>query len=207
MFLNLGGIANISFNHPDRYIAFDVCPANRVLNLIAGLVHKEYDAGGQMASLGNLDQGLLHQLNELDYYKLPYPKSLANDFGTDEVFPLLKSFGLPHNDLLRTYIEHIVLQIKFSIADNSKIQTPNSKLLVTGGGAFNDFLIGRLSDELSSTGIEVVVPDENLVKYKEALIMGLIGVLRWRQEYNVLSSVTGAERDSIGGAVWIGQEA
>lgn len=207
MFLNLGGIANISFNHPDKYIAFDVCPANRVLNLIAGLVNKEYDAEGEMAALGNVNEELLNKLNDFDYYKLPYPKSLANNFGTDDVFPLLKSFGLPHNDLLRTYVEHIVHQIKLAIADNSKLQTPNSKLFVTGGGAYNKFLIERLSDELSSIGIEVVIPDENLVQYKEALIMGLIGVLRWRQEYNVLSSVTGAERDSIGGAVWIGQEA
>lgn len=207
MFLNLGGIANISFNHPDKYIAFDVCPANRVLNLIAGLVNKEYDAGGEMAALGNVNEELLNKLNSFDYYKLPYPKSLANNFGTDEVFPLLKSFGLPHNDLLRTYVEHIVQQIKFSIADNYKPQTTNHKLLVTGGGAFNNFLIERLAEELSPTGIEVAIPDESLVQYKEALIMALIGLLRWRQEYNVLSSVTGAERDSIGGAVWIGQEA
>jgi anhydro-N-acetylmuramic acid kinase len=207
MFLNLGGIANISFNHPDKYIAFDVCPANRVLNLVADLVNKEYDAGGEMAALGNVNEDLLKKLNGFDYYKLSYPKSLANNFGTDEVFPLLKSFGLPHNDLLRTYVEHIVHQVKLAIADNTKRQTPNPKLLVTGGGAFNKFLIERLSEELSSTGIEIVIPEDNLIQYKEALIMGLIGVLRWRQEYNVLSSVTGAERDSIGGAVWIGQEA
>lgn len=206
MFLNLGGIANISFNLPDRYIAFDICPANRVLNLICGLVHKEYDEGGQMAALGNVHEELLDQLNSFGYYKQPFPKSLANNFGTDEIFPLLKSFGLPHNDLLRTYVEHIVQQIKFAIADIS-IRGQHTKLCVTGGGAFNTFLINRLSEQLTSTGVEVIVPDENLVKYKEALIMGLIGVLRWRQEYNVLSSVTGAERDSIGGAVWIGQEA
>jgi anhydro-N-acetylmuramic acid kinase len=207
MFLNLGGIANISFNHPDKYIAFDVCPANRVLNLVACLVNKEYDAGGEMAALGNVNEDLLNKLNAFDYYKLSYPKSLANNFGTDEVFPLLKTFGLPHNDLLRTYVEHIVHQIKLAIGDNAKHQNPNPKLLVTGGGAFNKFLIERLSEELSSTGIEIVIPEDNLIQYKEALIMGLIGVLRWRQEYNVLSSVTGAERDSIGGAVWIGQEA
>lgn len=211
MFLNLGGIANISFNLPDKYIAFDICPANRVLNLIAGLVNKDYDAGGQMASLGNVNEELLNKLNAFEYYKQPFPKSLANNFGTDEIFPLLKSYGLPHNDLLRTYVEHIVQQIKFAIADNAKpipiAAGTNPKLLITGGGAFNNFLIERLTNELSPIGIEVIVPDENLVKYKEALIMGFIGVLRWRQEYNVLSSVTGAERDSIGGAVWIGQEA
>ncbi|HLO37028.1 MAG TPA: anhydro-N-acetylmuramic acid kinase [Lacibacter sp.] len=207
LFLNLGGIANISFNDPGKYIAFDVCPANRVLNLITGLVNKEYDAGGQMASLGNVNEELLKKLNAFEYYNQPFPKSLANSFGTDEIFPMLKSFGLPHNDLLRTYVEHIVQQIKFAIADNHKLQTTNHKLLITGGGAFNNFLIERLAAELSPIGIEVIVPEENLVKYKEALIMGFIGVLRWRQEYNVLSSVTGAERDSIGGAVWIGQEA
>jgi anhydro-N-acetylmuramic acid kinase len=207
MFLNLGGIANISFNHPDNYIAFDICPANRVLNLVANIVNKDYDRGGQMAAIGNLNAEMLNTLNSFEYYKQPYPKSLANNFGTDEVFPVLKSFGLPHNDMLRTYVEHIVQQIKLAIVRNSEFPTSNSKLLVTGGGAFNDFLMERLSNELSSIGIEVVIPDEDLVRYKEALIMGLIGVLRWRQEYNVFSSVTGAERNSIGGAVWIGQEA
>ena len=207
MFLNLGGIANISFNSPKGYIAFDICPANRVLNLIANIVNKEYDNGGQMAALGNVNDELLNKLNSFEYYKLPYPKSLANNFGTDELFPVLKSFGLPHNDLLRTYVEHIVQQIKFAIVTNSKLHTQNSKLLVTGGGAFNNFLIKRLSEELSANFVEVVIPHENLVKYKEALIMALIGVLRWRQEYNVFSSVTGADRDSIGGAIWIGQEA
>lgn len=207
MFLNLGGIANISFNDPEKYIAFDVCPANKVLNLIAALVNKEYDKNGAMAALGNVNEDLLKQLNDFDYYQQPYPKSLANNFGTDEIFPLMKSFGLTHNDLLRTYVEHIVEQIKFAITDNFKLQTSNSKLLVTGGGAFNSFLVEKLTEALSRIGIAVIVPNENLIKYKEALIMAFIGVLRWRQEYNVLASVTGAERNSIGGALWIGQEA
>ncbi len=219
MCLNLGGIANISFNKDDQYIAYDVCPANRVLNMIAAKVNKEYDAGGEMAALGNVHEGLLQKLNALDYYQQPFPKSLANNFGTDEVYPLICSFGLTHNDELRTCVEHIVFQIEKAIqsavrSSQSKNRTTLSsplgdggKLLITGGGAFNTFLIYRLSAELQSLNIEVVIPEENIVKYKEALIMAFIGVLRWRQEYNVLASVTGAERDSIGGAVWIGQEA
>ena len=206
LFLNLGGIANISFNLGNEYIAFDVCPANRILNLICNGVNKEYDEGGHMASLGNIHEEQLEKLYNLDYYRKSHPKSLANDFGTDVVFPLIKSFGLPHNDELRTYTEHIVQQIKLT-ADNRQLSDSDTKLLVTGGGAFNTFLVQRLSDVLASVGVQVIVPEENLVKYKEALIMALIGVLRWRQEYNVLSSVTGAQRDSIGGAVWIGQEA
>lgn len=206
LFLNLGGIANITINLPGQYVAFDVCPANRVLNLLSGMVHKEFDAGGQMAGMGNVNDDLLKKLNNLPYYQQPFPKSLANDFGTNEIFPLVRSFAITHNDGLRTYVEHIVLQIKNSI-ENSGLPPGSRQMLVTGGGAFNDFMVSRLKEELQPLQINVVVPEENLVKYKEALIMALIGVLRWRQEYNVLSSVTGAACDSIGGAIWNGQEA
>ncbi|MGZ8537750.1 MAG: anhydro-N-acetylmuramic acid kinase [Flavisolibacter sp.] len=205
MFLNLGGIANISFKLPEKYIAFDICPANRVLNLLSAEVGKEYDAGGEMAANGEVHQELLQKLNGLEYYQLTYPKSLDNQFGTKNVFPLVQSFNLSNNDSLRTYVEHIVFQIK---TQASKIRLQgHQKMLVTGGGALNNFLIKRLRDEFNELNIEVVIPDEKIVQYKEALIMALIGVLRWRQEYTVMSSVTGAERDSIGGAVWIGQEA
>jgi anhydro-N-acetylmuramic acid kinase len=205
LYLNLGGIANISFRENERYIAFDVCPANRVLNMTIAKEGKEYDKGGEMASGGTINNELLQKLNSLSYYHQPFPKSLANNFGTDEVYPIVSSFNLSTADALRTYVEHIVQQIKTSI--HTEPQTPNVKLLVTGGGAFNTFLIQRLSEELQPLNIEVVVPDAKLVQYKEALIMAFMGVLRWRQEYNVLCSVTGAQRDSIGGALWIGQEA
>jgi anhydro-N-acetylmuramic acid kinase len=205
-FLNLGGIANISVR-TDRYIAFDICAANRVLNMLAAETGKEYDDEGKMAAEGNIDNDLLRALNALDYYQQPYPKSLANDFGTDTVYPLIKNAGCGIADSLRTYVEHITVQIKSAInSGNGQPKTENKKLLVTGGGAFNTFLVERLEDHLNELNIEVVIPDEKLVKYKEALIMALIGVLRWREETNVLSSVTGAERDSVGGAMWMGQE-
>ncbi|RYY62799.1 MAG: hypothetical protein EOO05_01480 [Chitinophagaceae bacterium] len=89
--------------------------------------------------------------------------------------------------------------------ENANTPLPD-KMLVTGGGAFNTFLIERLSEKLKPLGIQPVVPVADIVNYKEALIMGLIGVLRWREETNVLSSVTGARRDSVGGAFWMGQE-
>ncbi len=154
------------------------------------------------------NNSLLEKLNALDYYQQPYPKSLANDFGTDTVYPIVKNSNLSTHDALRTYTEHIAIQIKNAIASmkNEKQETRNGKLLVTGGGAFNTFLIERLTDILKELNIEVVIPDEKLVKYKEALIMALIGVLRWREKTNVLASVTGATHDSVGGAMWMGQE-
>ncbi len=207
-FLNIGGIANISLN-AEEYVAFDVCPANRVLNMLANDAGKPFDEDGKMAASGNLHDELLNQLNKLAYYSQPYPKSLANDFGTDIVYPLIRSAGLSIPDAIRTFSEHVALQICNALS-SLNIQQPvpgNKKLLVTGGGALNTFLVKRLSELLRVENIEVVVPDTKLVNYKEALIMAFIGVLRWRQEYNVLASVTGASRNSIGGALWTGQEA
>ena len=211
-FLNIGGIANISFN-AEKYIAFDVCPANRILNMLANESGKEYDEGGKIAASGKIDPILLEKLNALDYYSKPYPKSLSNDFGTGVVFPLIQdsvpiAIGNRMQDAIRTYTEHICIQIKNAIGIlKNHAQHPGGKLLVTGGGAFNTFLTGRLEQLLKEFDIELIIPDEKLVKFKEALIMAYIGVLRWREEYNVLSSVTGASRNSIGGAVWLGQEA
>jgi anhydro-N-acetylmuramic acid kinase len=168
---------------------------------------KEFDEDGKVAASGKIDSTILNTLNGLDYYKQSYPKSLANDFGTDTVFPMLQHSGLSSADALRTYTEHIVLQIKNALHGFKEMKQGNKKLLVTGGGAFNTFLIERLKQELQTLNIEVVVPGKMLVNYKEAMIMAFIGVLRWRQEYNIVSSVTGAVRDSISGALWTGQEA
>lgn len=206
LFLNIGGIANVSLNKPEGYIAFDVCAANRVLNMLAQKEGHEYDDNGSMALAGSIHTGLLTQLNALEYYKKPHPKSLDNSFGTEAVFPLIENFGLPTANALRTYVEHIAMQVSYSCGQ-LKNNVEEKRMLVTGGGAFNGFLLERLQQNLRALNISVVVPDVGLIKYKEALIMALIGILRWREEYNVISTATGAIRNSINGAVWIGQEA
>lgn len=207
-FLNIGGIANIAVTGepPLGGWGFDICPANRVLNMLANQAGMEYDAGGEMAASGKLNEALLEQLNQLGYYKQPPPKSLANDFGTDVVYPLIKKAGISIPDALRTFCEHIAQQTVLAIQG---IGAPSSggKLLATGGGAFNDFLTGLIQQHLAPLGITLETPDPKLINYKEAMVMAFMAVLRWRQENNVLASVTGASRDSIGGALWMGQDA
>ena len=203
-FLNIGGIANLSVNG-NKYIAYDVCPANRVLNMLSQDAGLEYDKGGVLASKGTINDHLLEQLNAQAYYELPTPKSLDNAFGTDIIYPLIKSTDISIKDALHTYVAHIVFQIQKAVMDVSAENISPKKMLVTGGGAFNTFLVEQLSNALEKLNIEVIVPDENLVNYKEALIMALLGILRWREENTVLNSVTGATRNSIGGAVWMGQ--
>ncbi|WP_326995155.1 anhydro-N-acetylmuramic acid kinase [Chitinophaga sp. 212800010-3] len=201
--LNLGGIANISAQLPERFTAFDVCPANRVLNELAAALHKPYDDGGRLAAGGTVDSPLLGQLNQLDYYKAPWPKSLANDFGTDTILPMINALHISVQGKLRTYVEHIAMQIA-EAAKALKTQMPEGPagMLVTGGGAFNTFLVETLQQHLTPLGITVTVPDEQTISFKEALIMAFIGTLRWRQEENIMSDVTGASRNSINGALW-----
>jgi anhydro-N-acetylmuramic acid kinase len=205
-FLNLGGIANIAVHTCDTVIAFDVCPANRVLNMLAEEKGLQYDDDGKMAGTGNINTALLDKLNGLEYYQLPHPKSLANDFGVETVFPIIKHMALGTEDAMRTYVAHIVVQIKNAIV-NCQSSVTRGQLLVTGGGAFNSFLVKRLKEVLKEINIEVIIPEESVIKYKEALVMALMGTLRWREEYNVLASVTGARRNTIGGALWLGTEA
>lgn len=203
-FLNIGGIANISVNAAE-YLAFDICPANRVLNMLANQAGHAFDKDGAMAASGKVNTGLLETLNALPYYQQSAPKSLANDFGTDIIYPLIQQSGCDTYDALSTYTEHISCQVANALLSLRRDQP--QRLLVTGGGALNHYLINLLRSRLEPAVIEVLVPDEKLVNYKEALVMAFIGVLRWRQENNVMASVTGASRNSIGGALWIGQDA
>lgn len=203
-YLNLGGIANISVNQ-EPFIAFDVSPANRVLNMLAGMAGLEYDRGGALAATGLVQPELLSKLNQDSYYSLKAPKSLANELGAAQHFPLVVSSGASIPDMLATYAEHIAVQIAEAI--RPFISGEPEQLLITGGGALNTFLVGRIKALISPFQIKTVVPDMLTVNYKEALIMAFLGVLRWREENTIISSVSGASRSSIGGAVWIGQEA
>jgi anhydro-N-acetylmuramic acid kinase len=205
MFLNIGGIANLSVNTPDGYIAYDVCPANRILNKLAMQKGMTYDEGGRLAAIGKVDDEILTLLNTLPYYAQSYPKSLDNAFGDEVVWPLLLSreAHIPE-DFLATYTEHIALQIAAEVEKHlSTLSLTHPSIMVTGGGALNDFLLQRIQDHLAPMRVQVDRPDEKIVQYKEALVMALLGVLRWREEPTALCSVTGASRDSIGGALWV----
>lgn len=208
LFLNLGGIANLSCHRQDTVEAFDVCAANSVLNAMASRLGRSFDQDGVLAAGGRPNEALLTRLNRLAYYQQPWPKSLANSFGLESVLPLLDEEGISIQGKLSTYVEHIAIQVASAIRKllaEGPIASPTPRLLVTGGGAFNGFLIERLTRHLTPLGIEVVIPEEAVVIFKEALIMALLGILRWRERVTTLPAVTGASRPSIGGALWMGQ--
>jgi len=203
-FLNLGGICNVTISQGEQHLAFDICPANRVLNELTSGLGKNFDQDGEEASQGNLCEALLEELNQLAYYIKSPPKSLSNEFGVDELYNLIQKYDVSIQDKLHTMSIHIAQQIRIALQPFKMDDA--SKMLITGGGAFNSFLIENIRQQLASLQIDVVIPEKELIEYKEAMIMGLIGVLRWREEINVLSSVTGSSRSSVGGALWMGQD-
>ncbi len=201
--LNIGGIANITVPHNNSLLAFDVCPANQMLNALAQKEGNAMDENGTLAKMGELLPGILEELNEGAYYKLPAPKSLSNEAAQELVFPILLTSKHDTVDLLRTAVSHIADQVTESVR-RFPVDKDGATMLVTGGGAFNLFLMEQLQKELLALNVTLKIPDPLIIKFKEALVMALIGTLRWREETNVLSIVTGASRDSISGAIWMG---
>ena len=192
--LNIGGIANVSYEMNGRRIAYDICMANQLLNYLANKLGYDYDNNGQFAKQGKVDKELFDILNDNAYYKQDAPKSLGREFFENVQHKIIDESSLSINDLLATATEHIAHQIVKSTDNLEK-----SKMLVTGGGAKNNFLIERIC---SLSKHEIVIPDVMITDFKEALIFAFLGVLKMEGKINVLSSVTGANSDSSSGKTY-----
>jgi anhydro-N-acetylmuramic acid kinase len=192
--LNLGGFANISFEHEGLRIAFDICPVNIVLNKLAARLDKEYDEDGEIARSGVIIPELLQMLNQIPYYGLNHPKSLGREWLEKEFLPIIEHGQWKANHLLRTVCEHIAQQVTKSLPPGNSL-----RILATGGGAHNRFLVERIGN---IGNYKVIIPLSEWVDYKEALIFAFLGVLRWIGESNVLHSVTGSRIDHSGGVIY-----
>ena len=193
--LNLGGFANISEEQNGQMLAYDICAVNTVLNYFTRRIGKEYDDKGRIASEGKLNEKLLQKLSNLSFYNQNPPKSLGIEWVKAEVLPIITSEEMSIADVLHTYVIHVAQQVS-NVLDNQQ----QSKVLVTGGGAFNDFLVEKFK---SYSNCEFVIPEAKIIDFKEALIFGLLGVLRLEEKINVLSSVTGASKDHSSGKIFL----
>ncbi|MBI1225811.1 MAG: anhydro-N-acetylmuramic acid kinase [Bacteroidetes bacterium] len=203
-YLNLGGIANITYrNASSRFIAFDVCGANQALNALAKLLGQPFDAGGQLAASGKLDLQLWENINGQDFFDLPYPKSLSNQWVQQNLTKTCLEAHSSVPDRLHTVCEHVGFQLAKSIRrvlEDAHTKKDKYRLLATGGGVFNSYLVHCIQQRLPD--IEIVIPTGNVVKFKEALLMALLGVMRIESVPNCMSSVTGARKDAIGGGIY-----
>lgn len=194
--LNLGGIANISFEKNENRIAFDIVHVNMILNYLSNKKGFNYDDKGSLARAGKPIDTLLEKLSSHDFYLHAGAKSLGREFFDRVIIPSIEPYE-NIEDVLNTCTIHIANQIAKTINTNLP---PNANVLVTGGGAFNSFLMEQIQ---VLTSAQLALPNPLLINYKEALIFALLGLLRIRNSINVLGSVTGGSRDSISGAIYL----
>jgi anhydro-N-acetylmuramic acid kinase len=192
--MNLGGFSNVSFEKNKERIAFDISPVNTVLNFYANQLGLEYDDKGSISKSGICNENLLQELNTLDFYQKKHPKSLGFEFVKETILPLIETYTIPIEDKLHTFSEHVALQIALALPNK------NGSLFISGGGAYNDFLIERIQYHLPE--MKIIIPSQKILEFKEALIFALLGVLKLRREINVLSSVTGARIDHSSGMIY-----
>jgi len=193
--LNLGGFSNISFEEGDKRIAYDICPVNIILNrLTKQFWSKEYDEDGKIGTQGIINFKVLEALNNLSYYQESGPKSLGKEWLEEHFIPILSEIKDPL-EMMGTLYEHIAIQLAHQLKNHN-----GERVLITGGGAKNKYLIKLLR---LKSGKGLVVPEQTLIDYKEALVFAYLGVLRMENEPNCLKSVTGAKKDSIGGTVYL----
>lgn len=191
--LNLGGFSNISFNRNQKRIAFDICPVNVVLNRLSEKLGKSFDRDGEIARSGTVDPELSDKLDRLEFYQNQPPKSLGVEWCNSQIWPILNDSDLETEDLISTFSHHISKQIS-NVLNHYQIKN----VLITGGGAFNSYLIESVG---SKTKTELILPDNEIIEYKESLIFGWLGLLRIKNRINILKSVTGASADHSSGLI------
>ena len=191
--LNIGGIANISTQTNGKRLAWDICPANMILNLLANKQGKPFDSNGDLGREGTVLVDLLDELNSLAYYQSAPPKSLGREWFEKQFYPLFSICDSSNSSLLATAYEHISQQIA-----NNIIGKAIGKVLITGGGAHNRFLVEKIREKAN---VEIAIPNGQTIDFKEALVFAFLAVLYLKGVSSSICSVTGASSDSIAGVL------
>lgn len=191
--LNIGGFANVSVQQGETRIAWDICAANIVLNEYAQKHGCAYDENGNFGRKGECNQELLQKLNQLPFYAQTAPKSLGREWVEHEITPILQASNCSDFDVMRTFYEHCGYQI------GKALHNKHTKTLCTGGGVCNSLLMEIIEQHAESA---LIVPLQELVHFKEALIFAYLGYLRVQHKPNCLTSVTGARKNVCGGVIW-----
>lgn len=194
-YLNLGGIANISLHKSGSIVGYDVSPCNQLFNHFAKLNGLEYDDKGLLGRKGAIDQNLLNQWSALPYFQVDAPKSMDNQWLVHNFISTLEDDK--SEDQCHTAYQFVSHQIAKSVINNL---SEGDRVMCTGGGSYNDYLIQLIQDKIKSKSIQLVFPPKELIDYKEAILMSYMGYLYLNNKPNTLSSVTGASRSaSVGG--------
>lgn len=198
LYLNLGGIANISYQQDGVWSAYDIAAANQVLNYFAQKEGLEFDKDGDLAEEGNLSREMLDFLMAHPFVNQSHPKSLDNtEVMQDWILPI-ENFKLSTRDTLYTFTEFLALLIQKTFAE-AGIQ--EGKILITGGGAHNKYLIEKFGQH--NPGIDFSPASNNNINFKEAILIAYAALLKKYNRPNFIASVTGANVDVVGGTLCV----
>ena len=209
-YLNIGNMASISLKNEDTFIAFKTGLAYKIINLLIKNSGKINDASGVLETGGQINMALLEELNSSDYYKLPFNSLVNNNINDVDIYNIIIKYNLPLNNALCTFNTHIAYQLQRGIEQiyrQQNLTIAPRKLLITGLGTFNNYLVQQIQHYLKPLQIEIIIAGSNLAIYKKALTIAFMGVLRWREANNTIVTLTGATKSSIGGALWLGGDA
>jgi len=206
--LNLGGIANLSFDQNGKRIGFDVCFANQVLNRLAQNLGLPFDKGGAIAAQAKNSAGeqsrqrvarALSEWSSIDLSRPFPPPSLGRETLETDIIPRFESSGLSAEDALWAWCEHIAECVLHYL----KFNPAEGKILVTGGGAFNQFLMECLrAAAAKKPEFKWEKGTDALITHKEALLFGFLGLLRFLGLNNVDASYTRSSSSHSAGCIY-----
>jgi len=210
-FLNLGGIANITFipkAKDNGLFGFDCGPANMIIDRLVSFYtknKKQFDNEGKMASKGRIDQRELKWLMKNSYFSKNPPKSTGSeDFGKEFSEKLILRFDsnkMSLNDILATITAFTAESICQSIDKFFPKKKPISELIIGGGGAKNKTLISFLETKLNP--IPIISSDKKGFPH-DAVEAICFGLLAWATISNIPSNVldsTGAKSEVVLGNI------
>jgi len=209
---NIGGIANLTVitKNLDDVFAFDTGPGNSLIDSVMGL-HTDWernlDESGKIASSGNVDNSLLSQLLNNEYFTKQPPKSTGKElFGeelAENIYKKYKQRGISFEDLVSTLTQFTVDSIFNSCTDYVFNKFDVKEIILSGGGARNDEIVRRLKDKMPekmiTTSDDYGVPAEA----KEAIGFAILANETISGHPGNLPHVTGVKKASPIGKISI----
>ncbi len=195
--LNLGGIANISFIGKDykKIIGFDTGPANCLLDEWIK-IHKQhnYDKNGEWARSGHLNKTLLAQMLNDEYFQKNYPKSTGREYFNRNWYNNFKQQFKQTNAVdIQTTLSHLTAK---SIALSLKQQASIDKIIITGGGVHNAFVV-----ELIQHYSQVNTIIAQNADWIEAILFAYLAQRRIKNKKIDLCSITGSYKKLLVGDI------
>lgn len=201
---NLGGILNISVltGVLEQTLAFDVGPANSVLDLLAEWAtegRELVDRDGRLSREGTADPDLVAWFGSEAYFDRPPPKSTGRElFGVEFVRGLVsqaESRGIGSADLLATAVEGVGESLARGIDRfvEPRFGTP-SEVIVSGGGVHNPSLLASLRRALDPISVVDSSKYGVSVDGKEVLLFALLAYETLEGRPSNVPSATGASR-------------